>query len=148
MDWDRKDIVMSKKVVVVRYEISSLMVEPKKEKVYIIDEPVEEMRDKNGDLLLMKQLIALERKIKRDGSIRYELELVDENELTIENFNRKLNDKEIIHKVSSFESFLVLYAEKIRSMSNHNYIRIFNRSDVVSLISELNSAIENGKKRY
>jgi len=139
---------MSKKVVVVRYEISSLMVEPKKEKVYIIDEPVEEMRDKNGDLLLMKQLIALERKIKRDGSIRYELELVDENELTIENFNRKLNDKEIIHKVSSFESFLVLYAEKIRSMSNHNYIRIFNRSDVVSLISELNSAIENGKKRY
>jgi len=148
MDWDRKDIVMSKKVVVVRYEISSLMVEPKKEKVYIIDEPVEEMRDKNGDLLLMKQLIALERKIKRDGSIRYELELVEENELTIENFNRKLNDKEIIHKVSSFESFLVLYAEKIRSMSNHNYIRIFNRSDVVSLISELNSAIENGKKRY
>lgn len=139
---------MNKKVVVSRYEINNLSVKPVKEKVDIISESIDQIYKNEKNIHSMKKLINLERIISKNPNIHYELSLEEEDELTIENFNRELAGKEVIHKSFSFNTFLICYAKKIQSMANYNTsFTIRTIEDVEIMTSTLALKLQRDKKR-
>ena len=97
----------------------------------------------------MKYLIELERKVKNNPDICYELDLVEESELALENFNNELNDRPSVNRVEKLETFLVSHARDIQKIADYKMtFRINSLEDIIAYSVLLKTDLEHAKASF